>query len=193
MSTVIAVDAMGGDRAPGAAVEGAVQAADAHGVGVVLVGPEGRPRAELARHDRRSAASVRVVDAPDVVAMDEAPLAALRRKPPIVDSRRGRRGRGRRRGRALQRRALGRDRARGARGVRHAARRRSSGAGRDGADARRGGGPARRRRESRVPARTSSSSSRTMGSAYAQRRAASSTGRVSGCCRLARKRARATT
>ena len=40
MSTVIAVDAMGGDRAPGAAVERAVLAAARTGTSVLLVGPE---------------------------------------------------------------------------------------------------------------------------------------------------------
>jgi glycerol-3-phosphate acyltransferase PlsX len=71
MSMVIAVDAMGGDRAPGAAVEGAVLAATRTGVGVLLVGPEAILEAELARHDPASRASVRVLDAPEVVAMHE--------------------------------------------------------------------------------------------------------------------------
>ena len=79
-STVIAVDAMGGDRAPGAAVEGAVLAAARTGVGVVLVGPEAILDAELARHDAAARAMVRILDAPDVVAMHESPLPALRRK-----------------------------------------------------------------------------------------------------------------
>lgn len=81
MPTVIAVDAMGGDRAPGAAVDGAVQAVQRSGVGVVLVGPGRTLEAELARHDAASRAGIAIVDAPDVVLMHEAPLAALRRKP----------------------------------------------------------------------------------------------------------------
>src|SRR5262245_40082155 len=80
MSTVIAVDAMGGDRAPKAAVEGAVLAASRTGVGVVLVGPEAVLDAELARHEASARTTVRVLDAPDVVAMHESPLSALRRK-----------------------------------------------------------------------------------------------------------------
>jgi glycerol-3-phosphate acyltransferase PlsX len=80
MSIVIAVDAMGGDRAPGAAVDGAVQAVERAGVGVVLVGPEAVLEAELARHDPAVRASVRLLDAPEVIAMHEAPLAAFRRK-----------------------------------------------------------------------------------------------------------------
>jgi glycerol-3-phosphate acyltransferase PlsX len=81
MSTVIAVDAMGGDRAPGAAIEGAVQAAQRLGVGVALVGPEAVLGAELSRYDPGARAAIAIVDAPDVVAMDESPLAAMRRKP----------------------------------------------------------------------------------------------------------------
>jgi glycerol-3-phosphate acyltransferase PlsX len=77
---IIAVDAMGGDRAPAAVVEGAVQAARGRGVEIVLAGQERLVAAELARHDT-SQLSIRVVDAPDVIAMHEAPLAALRRKP----------------------------------------------------------------------------------------------------------------
>ncbi len=80
MSTVIAVDAMGGDRAPGAAVEGAVLAAARASIGVLLVGPEAILDAELARYDPAARASIRVLDAPDVVAMHESPLPALRRK-----------------------------------------------------------------------------------------------------------------
>lgn len=80
MSIVIAVDAMGGDRAPGAAVQGAVLAAQQTGVGVLLVGPEAVIASELARVDGHARASVQVLDAPDVVEMHEAPLPALRRK-----------------------------------------------------------------------------------------------------------------
>ncbi len=62
-------------------------------------------------------------------------------------------------GGALQRGAHRRDVLCRARGVRHAAGRRSSGAGRDRADARGRRDPARRRRESRVPRRASRASS----------------------------------
>jgi glycerol-3-phosphate acyltransferase PlsX len=80
MATVIAVDAMGGDRAPAAAVEGAVQAVQRLDINVVLVGPEALIGAELARHDSASRHGIRICDAPDVVAMHESPLVALRRK-----------------------------------------------------------------------------------------------------------------
>jgi glycerol-3-phosphate acyltransferase PlsX len=80
----VAVDAMGGDEAPRPVVDGALAAARHFDLGVTLVGPAAAIDAELARHaaageiDR---ARVRVVDAGDVVAMDESPAAALRRKP----------------------------------------------------------------------------------------------------------------
>lgn len=74
----IAVDAMGGDNAPEAIVSGAVAAARELGVDVVLVGPEARVRDELARH--RGAPALEIVDAPEIIEMNEAPAMALRRK-----------------------------------------------------------------------------------------------------------------
>ena len=47
--SIIAVDAMGGDRAPEAVVDGAVRAAAQPGVEVLLVGPAGLLSDELAR------------------------------------------------------------------------------------------------------------------------------------------------
>jgi glycerol-3-phosphate acyltransferase PlsX len=77
---IIAVDAMGGDRAPEAVIEGALQAARTLDVTVALVGPADRLHDELARRDP-AAPGISIVHAPDVIGMDEAPLAALRRKP----------------------------------------------------------------------------------------------------------------
>jgi len=75
MSATIAVDAMGGDRAPDEVVVGAVQAADELGVRVLLVG---RPDAlePLVAND---SAGVEVVAASEVVEMHE-PATAVRRK-----------------------------------------------------------------------------------------------------------------
>ena len=50
-------------------------------LGVVLVGPVARLEAELGAHPVVDRRRVRLVDAPDVVTMDESPSAALRRKP----------------------------------------------------------------------------------------------------------------
>jgi glycerol-3-phosphate acyltransferase PlsX len=80
-SVIVAVDAMGGDLAPGAVVAGAIQAARELGIAVTLVGPAEVVRAELARHGNTTSLPVLIVDAPDVVSMDESPLTALRRKP----------------------------------------------------------------------------------------------------------------
>src|SRR3954467_15400006 len=77
----VAVDAMGGDDAPGHVVAGAVAAAHEVDRGRVLVGRRGRIEAELHRHPALDRARVRVVDATDVIGMEEAPAAALRRKP----------------------------------------------------------------------------------------------------------------
>ena len=77
----IAVDAMGGDHAPGRPVDGALAAARHLGIGIDLVGCADRIRDELVRHPDAEAMDVSVVDAPDVVAMDESAALALRRKP----------------------------------------------------------------------------------------------------------------
>ena len=77
---IVAVDAMGGDDAPAAIVAGAVRAAEGLDVAVVPAGPVDRIRAELEAYPHSGRLPSRV-DATDVVAMDDAPLAALRRKP----------------------------------------------------------------------------------------------------------------
>jgi len=77
----VAVDAMGGDEAPRGVVEGALAAAREADLGVVLVGPIARLEAELGSHPIVDRRRVRLVDAPDAVAMDESPAAALRSKP----------------------------------------------------------------------------------------------------------------
>jgi glycerol-3-phosphate acyltransferase PlsX len=77
----IAVDAMGGDFAPRLVVEGAIAAAARLDLGVALVGRADAIEAELQRHGDLDRSRVRLVDAPDVVTMDETPSAALRRKP----------------------------------------------------------------------------------------------------------------
>src|SRR5947209_2624396 len=77
----VAVDAMGGDFAPRLVVDGALAAARHFDLGVALVGRRDAIEAELQRHADFDPARLRIVDAPDLVAMDEAPSAALRRKP----------------------------------------------------------------------------------------------------------------
>jgi glycerol-3-phosphate acyltransferase PlsX len=75
---VIAVDAMGGDHAPGEIVDGAVQAAAELGVGVLLVGRE--DAVEPLLPDGASDLDVEVEHADEIVTMDEDPASAARRK-----------------------------------------------------------------------------------------------------------------
>lgn len=78
----IAVDAMGGDYAPRAIVEGAVLAAKelAHDVDVVLVGDETRIADELARFNIENLTNISIVHAGQVVHMHELPVLAVRKK-----------------------------------------------------------------------------------------------------------------
>jgi glycerol-3-phosphate acyltransferase PlsX len=75
----IAVDAMGGDRAPFVVVQGAVEAAREYGHSVILVGDSEIIRSELDKHDARGL-PVTVKHAEEVVAMDESPSQAIRKK-----------------------------------------------------------------------------------------------------------------
>jgi glycerol-3-phosphate acyltransferase PlsX len=77
----VAVDAMGGDSAPGAVIDGAIRAVRRLGTRVILVGPGALLRDELMRREREETERLEVADAPEVIAMGEAPLSALRRKP----------------------------------------------------------------------------------------------------------------
>lgn len=78
----VALDAMGGDHAPREIVAGAAEAVRDLDVEVILVGPAERLKDEL-RHlpaPHPGADALRIVDAPEVIGMAEAPAMALRRK-----------------------------------------------------------------------------------------------------------------
>src|SRR5262249_34007924 len=77
----IAVDAMGGDFAAAPLVDGALAAARHFDLGVVLVGARSALDADLRRHRAVASPRLRLVDADEVVHMEESPAAALRRKP----------------------------------------------------------------------------------------------------------------
>lgn len=77
----IAVDAMGGDDAPRDIIDGALAAVRDVDLGIALVGPTAVLDAELRRHADADRNRIRLIDAPEVVAMGESPSAALRRKP----------------------------------------------------------------------------------------------------------------
>ncbi|RJF72084.1 phosphate acyltransferase PlsX [Deinococcus cavernae] len=66
----VALDASGGDHGAPPNVDGAVQAARA-GVPVLLVGDRVKLHAELGKHAGSSSLPLEVVDAPDVIGMDE--------------------------------------------------------------------------------------------------------------------------
>ncbi|MEW6337706.1 MAG: phosphate acyltransferase PlsX [Acidobacteriota bacterium] len=78
-SLPVALDAMGGDHAPAATVHGAVEAVRRHQVPVALVGRESMIRKELSRLGG-TPRGVTIVDAPEVVAMDDPPTAPARAK-----------------------------------------------------------------------------------------------------------------
>jgi phosphate acyltransferase len=82
MSAVIALDAMGGDRAPASVVEGAVLAAREYGHRLILVGRQEIVGALLASHGWNSGGDDRIsiADARDSIEMHEPPVAALRQK-----------------------------------------------------------------------------------------------------------------
>ncbi len=76
----IALDAMGGDLAPKATVEGAVLAARDFGIEVVMVGDGEILAHELADHDAANL-PIRIEHAPEVVLMDDSPLESVLSKP----------------------------------------------------------------------------------------------------------------
>jgi glycerol-3-phosphate acyltransferase PlsX len=74
----IAIDAMGGDRAPGVVIEGVLLAARDLGVEMVLVGQKEAIEQDLAKHS--AAPRFEIVAASQVVPMHESPSLALRKK-----------------------------------------------------------------------------------------------------------------
>lgn len=76
----IALDAMGGDHAPQEIVKGALLAAAEYQVEVLLVGREEDVRRELAAASATTPRNIEVVDAREVVEMDDTAIAPLRRK-----------------------------------------------------------------------------------------------------------------
>lgn len=79
----VALDAMGGDRAPEAEVAGALDALDSlpDDFLIQLVGRTDVIEAELARHARPDRRRLEIHEAADVIGMAEKPLFAVRRKP----------------------------------------------------------------------------------------------------------------
>jgi phosphate acyltransferase len=76
----IALDAMGGDHAPQAEVEGAVLAARTLGVKVILVGRKELVQQELRKHDEYGDLPIEVEHASDVITMEDATTAVRTKK-----------------------------------------------------------------------------------------------------------------
>lgn len=75
--TRIIVDTFGGDDAPRAVLQGARQAVDELGVTVILTGDRERIE-QAAREDNLSLDGIELVDAPDVIPVDEEPTKLLK-------------------------------------------------------------------------------------------------------------------
>jgi glycerol-3-phosphate acyltransferase PlsX len=80
MPSVIALDAMGSDRAPKPEIEGAIHAARNYSVRVLLVGPEATIKAELDRHPAAARLPLEIVHASEVISMEDKAVQAVRAK-----------------------------------------------------------------------------------------------------------------
>src|SRR5437016_1922305 len=80
MPSVIALDAMGSDRAPRPEIEGAIQAARHFGTRVLLVGVEEQLRAELQRYRWITRLPIEIVPASEVITMEDKVAQAVRAK-----------------------------------------------------------------------------------------------------------------
>ena len=75
----IAIDAMGGDNAPQATVEGSVQAVREYGITVFLFGIEN----EIIKYvpeDMKNDSRIKIIDAPEVINTEDSPVKAIKQK-----------------------------------------------------------------------------------------------------------------
>lgn len=77
----IALDVMGGDNAPRAAIQGGVMAAKEYGEEVLLVGDENTIQLILKELNAENTPGITIVHAPDAVDMHDDPATVLRQKP----------------------------------------------------------------------------------------------------------------
>jgi glycerol-3-phosphate acyltransferase PlsX len=77
----VAVDAMGGDYAPGEIVKGAVLATRKNDVKITLVGSKNILENELSRYKFSNNSSIHIAEASQVIKENEPPTLAIRRKP----------------------------------------------------------------------------------------------------------------
>src|SRR5438552_6444167 len=80
MPGVIALDAMGSDRAPKPEIDGAIQAARRFGIPGALVGSEETLRAEMSRHPFARSLPISIIHASEVITMDDKAVQAVRAK-----------------------------------------------------------------------------------------------------------------
>ncbi len=77
----IALDAMGGDNAPDAIVRGALRALKRYkDIDVLLAGPQAKIEALIAGAPENIRARIEILNATEVIEMDEAPMMAVRKK-----------------------------------------------------------------------------------------------------------------
>ena len=76
----VVLDGMGGDYAPKEIVKGAVEATEYINDEIVIVGPEEEILEEL-KKCKYKGTQIEVVDAPDMITMEDSPVKAIRRKP----------------------------------------------------------------------------------------------------------------
>src|SRR5205823_10773283 len=76
----IAVDAMGGDHAPKAEVEGAIRAVRSLNVRVILVGREDVVRKELQQHEDIKGLPIEIRHASEQITMEDSAAKAVRTK-----------------------------------------------------------------------------------------------------------------
>ncbi|MEW6009035.1 MAG: phosphate acyltransferase PlsX [Candidatus Omnitrophota bacterium] len=75
----IVVDAMGGDYAPKAVVDGVIEAKRAFDVEIILVGKSDAIKKELSRY-KKEGGLIEIVDAPEIIEMHEPAAASVRKK-----------------------------------------------------------------------------------------------------------------
>jgi phosphate acyltransferase len=80
MPSVIALDAMGSDRAPKPEIDGAIQAARHFGVRVLFVGQQPVIEAELRRHPSAAGLPFEIIHASEVITMEDKAAQAVRAK-----------------------------------------------------------------------------------------------------------------
>ena len=75
----IALDAMGGDAAPETTIAGAIRAARELPAEILLIGQQEAIEQALSRHGQRPS-NLSIVHAPEVIGMEESPVASIRKK-----------------------------------------------------------------------------------------------------------------